>query len=236
MIPQKNFVGRPTFRKSPLFSGNGRKKAWFQLFAVLVSIAVTWALSRSNEWSRDILPEKPDDAQLSSDSTPPESPNSSSTFSEHASPDDRNQTVASGKEKDSDRPLGDLKDLGNKVFESAAGLVYKTGSADGHRIDHVLEHGSDEPDKQVHGVYDPGDRAAVLAVIDEAWLKAKKGGSDVRKQKQNQRTVYTIRMNRRIGFVGGKEGKQQNHPECRNIRIVVEGTAEVITAYPVKQF
>ncbi len=55
-------------------------------------------------------------------------------------------------------------------------------------------------------------------------------------KKQNQRTVYTIRMNRKIGFVGGKEGKQQKHPECKNIRIVVEGSAEVITAYPVKQF
>jgi hypothetical protein len=67
-------------------------------------------------------------------------------------------------------------------------------------------------------------------------MKAKKGDSDVRSEKQNGRRVYTVNLRRRIGQVGGSEGERQGHPDCRFVRIVLENENEVISAYPSKSF
>jgi hypothetical protein len=134
--------------------------------------------------------------------------------------------------------LGKLQEVRRRVFVSTAGLTYRPGSADGHRLDHVMQHSRDEPSKRIHGVFE-GDRDAILATIDEAFLKANQGGKDVRKTQQNDRTVYTVRMNRRVGFAGGEEGARQGNPECRYVRIVLEiqdDVNEVISAYPTKSF
>ena len=132
---------------------------------------------------------------------------------------------------------GQFKEIRNNVFESTAGLIYVPGSADGHRLRHVMKHAKDDPDKPVHGVFiGDGDRNIVFALIDEAWLARLKGGKNVRKQNQGDRTVYTVRMNQRVGYVGGSEGKRQKYPECRYIRIVVEKDNVVISAYPTKSF
>jgi hypothetical protein len=138
-----------------------------------------------------------------------------------------------GKEKSSD--LGKLKEVDDNVFESTAGLVYVPGGAEGHRLKHVMQHAKDNPSKPVHGVFD-GDRDEILAVIDEAFMKAKKGGSDVRSEKQNGRRIFTVNLRRRIGQVGGSEGERQGHPDCRFVRIVLENENEVISAYPSKSF
>ena len=133
--------------------------------------------------------------------------------------------------------LGQLRETRNNVFESTAGLVYVPGSADGHRLRHVMKHAKDDTSKPVHGVFDGnGDRDKVFAMIDEAWVKAARGGNDVRKQTQNDRLVYTVRMGQRVGYVGGSEGKRQKNPECNFIRIVVEDDNVVISAYPTKSF
>jgi hypothetical protein len=138
-----------------------------------------------------------------------------------------------GKEKSSD--LGKLKEVDDNVFESTAGLLYVPGGAEGHRLKHVMQHAKDNPSKPVHGVFD-GDRDEILAVIDEAFMKSKKGGSDVRSEKQNGRRVFTVNLRRRIGQVGGSEGERQGHPDCRFVRIVLENENEVISAYPSKSF
>jgi hypothetical protein len=116
---------------------------------------------------------------------------------------------------------------------AAAGLVYLPGSADGHRLRHVMEHAKDNTSKEIHGVYD-GERDEILAVIDEAFTKAKKGGTDVRSEKQNGRRIYTVNLKRRIGQMGGQQGERQGNPECRYLRMVIENDVEVVTAYPTK--
>lgn len=131
--------------------------------------------------------------------------------------------------------LGKLKEIEDNVFESTAGLVYVPGGAEGHRLKHIMQHAKDNPSKPVHGVFD-GDRDQILAVIDEAFMKAKKGGSDVRSEKQNGRRVYTVNLRRRIGQVGGSEGERQGHPDCRFVRMVLENENEVITVFPSKSF
>lgn len=139
-------------------------------------------------------------------------------------------------EKDATKSaLGKLKEIDDNVFESTAGLVYLPGSADGHRLRHVMEHAKDNTGKEIHGIFD-GDREEVLAVIDEAFLKAQKGGPDVRSEKQNGRRVYTVNLKRRIGQVGGRQGERQGNPDCQYLRLVLENDVEVITAYPSKSF
>jgi hypothetical protein len=141
-----------------------------------------------------------------------------------------------GKKEESSEPrLGVLREVENNVFESTAGLHYVPGGAEGHRLKHVMQHAKDVPQKEVHGVFD-GNRDEILAVIDEAYVKAKKGGSDVRSEKQNNRRVYTVNLRRRIGQVGGRQGERQGNPDCRYLRLVLEHDTEVVSAFPTKSF
>jgi cytoskeletal protein RodZ len=148
---------------------------------------------------------------------------------------EKNNPPPADEEKEKSSDLGKLREIEDNVFESTAGLLYVPGGAEGHRLKHVMQHAKDNPSKPVHGVFD-GDRDEILAVIDEAFMKAKKGGSDVRSEKQNGRRVYTVNLRRRIGQVGGSEGERQGHPDCRFVRIVLENENEVITAFPSKSF
>lgn len=130
--------------------------------------------------------------------------------------------------------LGQLRDLGDNVWESAAGLKYGPGSQEKHRLLHVMKHAEDQPDRPgKHGVFDgDGVRKNILALIDEAYLKALAGGKTVNKKKEGTRVVYTVDMKRPIGYVGGRVGNQQGKPKAYRIRIVLEGT-NVITAFPL---
>jgi hypothetical protein len=148
---------------------------------------------------------------------------------------EKNNPPPSDKKSPAEPQLGKLKEVANNVFESTAGLIYEPGSADGHRLRHVMEHAKDNLQKPIHGVFD-GDRDEILAMIDEAYMKAKKGGSDVRSERQNNRQVYTVNLKRRIGQMGGSEGERKGNPECRYLRMVLENGNEIVSAYPTKSF
>lgn len=129
---------------------------------------------------------------------------------------------------------GQLRDLGGKVWESVAGLKYGPGSLEKHRLLHVMRHSKDQPDRPgKHGVFaGEGERKRVLALIDEAYFKALKGGKNVKIKKEGGRIIYTVNMGRRIGFVGGQTGNKKGRPGAYKIRLVLEGT-NVITAFPL---
>ncbi|QDT94402.1 hypothetical protein [Gimesia algae] len=141
-----------------------------------------------------------------------------------------------GKEKNSKSlpELGQLRDLGGKVWESAAGLKYGPGSQEKHRLLHVMKHAEDQPDRPgKHGVFaGEGVRKNVLALIDEAYLKALAGGKSIVKKSEGTRVVYTVDMGRPVGYVGGRVGNQQGKPKAYKIRIVLDGT-NLITAFPL---
>lgn len=130
--------------------------------------------------------------------------------------------------------LGQLRDLGGKVWESAAGLKYGPGSQEKHRLLHIMRHAEDQPNRPgKHGVFTGnGERKKVLALIDEAYLQAIKGGRNVQKKQERNRVVYTVNMGRQVGFVGGQVGNKQGKPAAYKIRLVLEGT-NVITAFPL---
>ena len=143
--------------------------------------------------------------------------------------------AGSSKSKAKSQPeLGQLRDLGGKVWESVAGLKYGPGSREKHRLLHIMRHAEDQPNRPgKHGVFlGEGERKKILALIDEAYLKALKGGRQVEKKKEGNRVVYTVDMGRRIGCVGGQVGNKQGKPSASRIRLVLDGT-NVITAFPL---
>ncbi len=128
---------------------------------------------------------------------------------------------------DPEKPkLGVLTPAGRGRFESTAGLVYSQ-----HRIDHVMEHSQDIPDKPTHGVFE-GTKDEIFALIDEAYELAKKRGPpQVVISDEGDRTTYTVNLNRQIGHGGGQSGTRRRNPPLKFVKIVVEGD-EVITAFP----
>ncbi|MFF5260640.1 polymorphic toxin-type HINT domain-containing protein [Actinomadura viridis] len=110
--------------------------------------------------------------------------------------------------------LSKLPGPGNR-YRSPQGLVYGDGSAEGHRILHVLEHGRENLNKPLHSVFKPDK--GVLDYVDEAWSKR----HSVTPIQQGNRQVYIIPMDRAVGTQGEKF-----------IRVVVQNGKEVITAFP----
>jgi hypothetical protein len=126
---------------------------------------------------------------------------------------------------------GLLKDTGREVYVSPAGLRYTRGSEEGHRLKHLEKHLKDIPDRPgKHGVFD-GDMAQVLRWIDDAYTRGKQGAKGVRKQEEDGRTVYEVPFTKPIGYVGGRDGKRDNNPDAKRLRLVVDGD-QVITAFP----
>ena len=122
--------------------------------------------------------------------------------------------------------LGVLNLVGRDRYESTAGLVYSE-----YRIEHVMEHSRDHPDKPSHGVFE-GTQDEIFAVIDEAYqLAQKKGPPQVVIEDQGDRTTYTVNLNRKIGHGGGQSGARRRNPPLKMVKIVLEGD-EVVTAYP----
>lgn len=126
---------------------------------------------------------------------------------------------------------GLLREIGPDRYMSPEGLLYTPGSAEGHRLEHLKRHTIDQPTRPgKHGVFDGGMEGA-LQSIERAYERAK-AGQRTSKQVDGNRTIYTVDMGKRVGFVGGREGNQKRKPLARRIRMVLEGN-RVITAFPM---
>jgi hypothetical protein len=121
---------------------------------------------------------------------------------------------------------------GDETWISPRGLRYTGRDPDGRtRLEHVLRHTQDQPERDgPHGVFD-GGRQAALAVIDEAWRRAEE--RKIRPRVEGERSSYLVPMGRRVGYLGGKVGQQRGHPPLFRVFIVFRsGTREVVTAFP----
>lgn len=126
----------------------------------------------------------------------------------------------------------ELKQVGKDTWLSPAGLRYEGRDPDGlTRVAHVARHASDIPNRDgPHGVFDGGE-SVMFAVIDEAWRLA--DSRSLRPQLEGNRSSYTVYMNRRIGFLGGRSGVARGNPALNRVFIVFEtGTKNIITAFP----
>ncbi|TWT48582.1 hypothetical protein [Botrimarina hoheduenensis] len=126
-----------------------------------------------------------------------------------------------------------LTDRGRGVYESSGGLRYTRGSQQGHRLAHVMAHTLDEPDRVgQHGVFDTNDPAEVVRLIDEAYGLAL-AGKQTTTQREEGRTIYTVNLRRRIGYIGGESGARKGHPSAQYLKLVIDGD-RVITAFPLR--
>jgi hypothetical protein len=126
-----------------------------------------------------------------------------------------------------------LEEIGRDTYRTDAGLIYGRGSIDGHRLKHLMTHAADEPDRPgQHGVFDETDPAKLIQLVDEAYLQALTG-KNTRKQTEEGRTVYTVDLGRRVGYIGGESGGRRNHPPARHMRLVLDGE-RFITAFPLR--
>ncbi|MCA9196965.1 MAG: hypothetical protein KDA87_05475 [Planctomycetales bacterium] len=136
-----------------------------------------------------------------------------------------------------DEPIGVgqvtyLKQIGDTHWLSPAGLEYRGRDPQGlNRVEHVLRHAQDIPDRDgSHGVFTGGvDR--VFQTIDEAWKLAEK--KRLKPDVQGNRSTLTVSMGRKVGYLGGRNGRQRRNPELRKIFIVFEtDTKNIVTAFP----
>jgi len=126
---------------------------------------------------------------------------------------------------------GLLQEFSKDQYLSPAGLIYGPGSAEGHRLDHLRRHITDQPTRPgKHGVFD-GNMQGALQTIDDAYKRAMKGQRTTTTIDRN-RTIYTVDLGKRIGFVGGQDGDRRRNPMARRVQIVLEGK-RIITAYPM---
>ena len=125
-----------------------------------------------------------------------------------------------------------LQSLGRDRYQSPAGLVYAPAGGE-HRLDHVMRHAADIPEREVHGVFEAKQQADILSILDEAYRMVQAESPDVRKQGPDDkgRMEFTVVMTQRIGFVGGQAGAAQGHPATSRLKLVLDGN-RVITAYP----
>lgn len=126
-----------------------------------------------------------------------------------------------------------LTEVGRGTYRTPAGLRYTRGSQQGHRLDHVMYHTHDVPDRVgQHGVFNSDDPETVLRLVDEAYLQAK-SGMKTEQQRNGSRIVYTINLGRQIGYIGGQSGNRRDRPPANYLKLVIEGD-RVITAFPFR--
>lgn len=197
--------------------------------------------------SRDNPAERATDVR-STAQTPPTTPEPAHTQPSAADPDatqDRgrksdaaprpnapvSRPAADETQPDDTLKYGSLREIGKDRYISPAGLLYTPGSAEGHRLEHLRRHTEDQPSRPgKHGVFD-GGMAGALKTIDQAYENAKIGKRTSTRE-EDGRTIYTVDLGQRIGFVGGREGNQKNQPMARRVQLVLDGN-RVITAFPL---
>jgi hypothetical protein len=126
---------------------------------------------------------------------------------------------------------GLLRQLGREEYASPAGLRYTSGSAEGHRLQHLARHLEDQPDRSGrHGVF-AGDMEQFLKSIDLTYTRANERKPRTSMKREDERTIYEMTFDQPIGYIGGREGARLKRPRTDKLRLVTEQD-RVITAFP----
>ena len=126
---------------------------------------------------------------------------------------------------------GYLKSIGRDRYKSPEGLVYGPGSEEGHRLKHIERHTENIPNRPgSHGVFE-GSMANFLTTIDKGYRMAISKGKGTKSRDEDGLTVLEITFEKKIGYVGGSDGKRKGTPSTKRLRIVLNGD-RLITAFP----
>lgn len=185
-----------------------------------------WITDGDTPSDLDSLPSLIDLTPSNDESEAAESPATSETTEPVSSTSARGPPVAE------DSPYAPLREIRPDVWESPAGLLYKPGSAEGHRIKHLERHFEDDPGRPIHGVF-AGNFSEVIEQIDQAFRWSEEGNRRATVRQDRGRTIVIARFDEAIGFVGGERGADDGHPEVFRVQVVLEDN-DVITAYPVE--
>jgi hypothetical protein len=124
-----------------------------------------------------------------------------------------------------------LRTIGRDRYESPAGLIYGPGSEEGHRLKHLARHLDDIENRPgSHGVFE-GTMDEFLVLIDDAYLRAKKKQKGTKQRDEEGMTVMEVSFEKKIGYIGGTEGKRKGNPPSKRLRLVLQDE-RVITAFP----
>jgi hypothetical protein len=127
-----------------------------------------------------------------------------------------------------------LKEVGRDRYQSPAGLLYTMGPRGEHRIEHVMRHAQDQPNRPAHGVFmGNGDQDAVLKIIDDAYELVTSKSPRAKYESSQGNDKYDVDMQRKVGFEGGKKGQRSNNRALNSVRMILDGN-RVITAFPVR--
>ncbi len=223
-MSRRNLSQGAQLLKLLLLRSNG-KLAWRRLVVVVVLLAAYLFLQPWLNRSLGIhLPSLGQLAGISEEASHEKGPESS-------------KRQAAKKPTSPTEPLSELADIlrevGPDVYESPAGLRYRRGSIHGHRLKHVLAHAQDKPNRPgQHGVFDTQDVGQIVQLLDEAYQLAQ-AGKQTRTVRESPRTIHTVNLGRRIGYIGGESGSRRSHPAASHLRLVLE-KQNVITAFPVR--
>lgn len=126
-----------------------------------------------------------------------------------------------------------LKEVGRDRYQTPAGLLYTMGPRGEHRIEHVMRHASDQPNRPTHSVFIDDDQDSVLKLIDQAYELAKSKSPRSKYESSKGNDKYDVDMQRKVGYDGGKKGQRNNHRSLNKVRMILDGN-RVITAFPVR--
>ena len=177
------------------------------------------------------LPEQKSPEKPKASSDPNNPPPSKSKASSNGTESSKTSGSATKSKSPSQSVEDYLKEVGKNRFESPAGLIYKPGSEEGHRLKHIERHLKDIPDRPgSHGVFD-GSMVEFLIAIDDAVTRAKRKLKGTSMEEDGEAMVYEASFDKPIGFLGGETGKRKKNPKVKKMRVVIQDDA-VITAFP----
>lgn len=210
-------------------SVNWRKIIWVSL--ILLVVGYIYAQPQLEQWLGFKLPNlgDPPVADVENQQTKrPTSPSRStaatpSTKQPHSNPSI--STTTSGFK---------LTPLGQHRYVSPAGLYYTMGPDQEHRLVHIMRHSKDDASRPVHGVF-LGDREQILETIDEAFELTKEPSPRVKSEPDKEhpsRVAYTVDMQKKIGYEGGRHGRERGNPGLEKVTLVIDNQDQIITTYP----
>jgi hypothetical protein len=71
----------------------------------------------------------------------------------------------------------------------------------------------------------------VIRWIDDAYQRANNKAKETSMREEDGRTVIEASFDKPIGYIGGRDGRRDNNPPAKRLRLVVDGK-NVITAFP----
>ena len=204
---------------------NWRKMVWLGL--ILLVVGYIYAQPQLEQWLGFKLPDLDDNPAAIVES--PDTTGSIGTSKQRPAPSGRSNPSISMP------PSGfQLKPLGGNRFVSPAGLHYTMGPNREHRLEHIMRHSKDDLDRPIHGVF-VGDREQILTTLDEAFDLSQNPSHRVKAQPDKDepaRVAFTVDLQKKIGYEGGRIGKERGNPDLEKVKLVIENENRVITAYP----